>query len=529
MPAIGAALLAVGWLPLAGAAPAVAEGTRAPGLSLTKIAIPTSVSTAGQQVTYQFVATNTGEVTLSGLTVADTDFTGTGTPPVITCPDPTLAPSDQVTCTGTYSVTQDDLDAGTAISDTATATGTTPDGTATTSSPSTATVDITAAPSLSLVKSAIPSTVTAAGQVITYSFLVINNGTVTVSGLVITETAFSGTGTPPAVTCPITTLAPEASTTCAGTYTVTSADIAAGGLTNTATATGTGADGTATTSPPSFVVVDTDISPGLALTKLADPAIVSAAGQRVTYRYVVTNSGDGILTGVLVFDSAFSGTGTPPAITCPDTTLAAGEQTTCTGTYLVTQADVDAGGVTNTATANATVPGDGSIATPPSDAALDITAAPSLSLVKSAEPTAVTAAGQQVTYSFRVLNNGNVTLTGVRVAETLFSGTGPQPAIACPATVLAPAQDMTCTSHYPVTKADLDARRISDTAVVTATDPSGGTVTSPPSTASVAVGSGSLPVTGRSLTRIVVAGLVAAGGGLVLLGTAFALNRRRTH
>ena len=44
------------------------------------------------------------------------------------------------------------------------------------------------------------------------------------------------------------------------------------------------------------------------------------------------------------------------AIACPATTLAPGASETCTATYTTTQADVDAGSITNTGTATGTPP-----------------------------------------------------------------------------------------------------------------------------------------------------------------------------
>jgi hypothetical protein len=109
-------------------------------LTLTKTASPTTVTGAGQTVTYSFLATNTGNLTLSGLKVADT-FTspsGSDTVPTVTCPVTTLAAGASTTCTATYTVTQADMDNG-VINNSATVSGTTPGGSSVTSPVSTAT------------------------------------------------------------------------------------------------------------------------------------------------------------------------------------------------------------------------------------------------------------------------------------------------------------------------------------------------------------------------------------------------------
>lgn len=100
----------------------------------------------------------------------------------------------------------------------------------------------------------------------------------------------------------------------------------------------------------------------------------------------------------------------------------------------------------------------------------------SLSLTKTANPTTVSSAGQQITYSYRVTNTGDLTMSSIVVNETAFSGTGTMSAISCPSSSLAPGASETCTSTYTVTQADLAHGRISNTATATGTPPS----TSPP-------------------------------------------------
>ncbi|WP_404502946.1 hypothetical protein [Arthrobacter sp. GAS37] len=144
---------------------------------------------------------------------------------------------------------------------------------ATDSFPISFTIPDVPAPAVSLAKSVAETALTGAGQVLNYSFLVTNTGNVTLAPVTVSETAFSGTGTAPVISCPAgaASLAPGASVTCVATYTVTQADTNSGSVTNTAVATGTPATGAAVTSAPSTATVT---GPGLGA-PMVDPLVGS--------------------------------------------------------------------------------------------------------------------------------------------------------------------------------------------------------------------------------------------------------------
>ena len=58
-----------------------------PALTLQKSVTPLVAAGAGTTVTYSYLITNTGNVTLTDVHPQDTSFSGTGTPSPITCPD----------------------------------------------------------------------------------------------------------------------------------------------------------------------------------------------------------------------------------------------------------------------------------------------------------------------------------------------------------------------------------------------------------------------------------------------------------
>src|SRR5262249_20812232 len=131
----------------------------------------------------------------------------------------------------------------------------------------------------------------------------------------------------------------------------TLADVDAGFLRNTATASGTAPDGTVVNDTDSFTVAVVQ-QPAIGLTKLASVPQFSTAGTLITFSYQVVNSGNVTLDPVTVTDP-WPGLS---AISCPFTSLAPTDTGTCTATYTTTQADVDNGSITNTGTAIGTPP-----------------------------------------------------------------------------------------------------------------------------------------------------------------------------
>ncbi|MBF4625759.1 LPXTG cell wall anchor domain-containing protein [Clavibacter sp. VKM Ac-2872] len=341
----------------------------APGLTMVKSANPTAVSKVGDTITYSFLFTNTGNTTLTNITVNETAFSGTGTPSAVAYPTRTLAPGESTTATATYVVTQADVDAG-KVDNSATGAGTPPGDTpVVVTPPSDVTVPIEPAPAITVVKSASPNDAASftVGQKITYSFVITNTGNTTLMNVTVNETEFSGSGELSEISYPTRTLAPGEQTTATATYTLTQADIDAGKVTNTATSTGTPPGNTPPpTSPPSTVEFPGDPAPSLTTVKTADREQVTAAGQVITYSFLITNTGNVTLTNVTVDEGEFSGTGTLSEISYPTRTLAPGEKTIATATYTVTAADLLNGTLTNTASSSATPPNGPTIESPPS-------------------------------------------------------------------------------------------------------------------------------------------------------------------
>src|SRR5439155_15525710 len=116
----------------------------------------------------------------------------------------------------------------------------------------------------------------------------------------------------------------------------------------------------------------------LTLAKSAGPTTYSSVGAVITSTYTITNSGNVTLAGPFSVSDDKLGTISP----CGTGPLAPGASTSCTAPHTITQADIDGGSITNSATAS----GNGATSAPTS-ATVTATQTNVLTLAKRPTPT----------------------------------------------------------------------------------------------------------------------------------------------
>jgi len=313
--------------------------TYAASMSVTKVPSRTT-ATVGDQVTYTYTVKNTGNVTLSGLTLSD-DKVGTITPAKTT-----LASGETTTGTGTYTVLESNLPGPLTNIVSVKATDSQNQAVTTTA---TATVALTYTTKLEVAK--VPSTTTAAvGTTITYKYTVKNSGTVTINGLTMTDDKL---GT---ITLDKNSLAPGATANGSATHLVLEADLP-GPLTNIVTVSGTDSQRNAASATATATVALTYTS-SISLAKTAtstSPLWIAGKGAKlgddIVYTYVVSNTGSTTVSAINVIDDKLG------QVTLDRNTLAAGEKATGTLTHKVVQTDLGeelSSTIVNTATSSGT-------------------------------------------------------------------------------------------------------------------------------------------------------------------------------
>src|SRR5207244_2836547 len=118
----------------------------------------------------------------------------------------------------------------------------------------------------------------------------------------------------------------------------------------------------------------------------------------------------------------FTVTDDKATVSCPATaSLAPLGSITCTASYTITQADLDAGHVTNTATGHATF--NGNAVNSNQDSETVTATPPNLHITKTADAGTVSA-GDPIGFAITVNNTGTGTATGVTVHDTLPTNPG---------------------------------------------------------------------------------------------------------
>ncbi|WP_158685527.1 DUF7507 domain-containing protein [Microbacterium halophytorum] len=427
---------------------------------------------AGDTIDYAFTVTNTGTTTLADAAIDDPMLGG-----AIDCAElagTALAPGDAVDCAPVaYALTQEDVDAG-VVRNAATVTATGSGGEVSDDADATAT--LATASGISLAKTAGEPVdangdgALGAGDTIEYTFSVANTGTTTLSGVAVTDPMLDG-----AIDCAAGdggSIAPGETVECAPVeYVLTTDDVDAGAVNNTATATAESPHGDV----DDTASAETTIAGTSAVELVKTVEAVSdttgdgrvGAGDEVTYAFTATNIGTRTVTDPAIEDPLLGGPLECPALT--GTELAPGDAIGCGPyAYEITQSDVEAGVVHNTATlTTASASDDASIAVMIAGAdgiALDKTASAPVDV----DGDGMIGAGDELSYSFAISNTGTTVLTDIAIDDPLLGG-----AVGCPAVEaadLAPGESVDCGPvPYTLTQGDIDVRTLHNEATVTAT------------------------------------------------------------
>ena len=451
--------------------------TPAAAVDVTKTVKSGAPAKAGDPITWTVTVKNTGNVTLTNVTVTDALSGATlVTPCGFSAPVATLAPNASVACDVSYAVKQSDVDAG-SVTNSASATGKPPVGANVTDSDSN---NVTIAPvaAIDLTKTLKTGAPTQAGDSATWTVTVKNTGNVTLTNVAVTDALAGATlVTPCGFSAPIASMAPGATVSCDVSYSVKQSDVDAGSVTNSASVTGKPPVGANVTDSDSNTLTITPAA-GLDVAKTLKTGAPTKAGDPVTWTVTVRNTGNVTLTNVTVTDALSGATlVTPCGFSTPIASMAPGATVSCDVSYSVKQSDVDAGSVTNSASATGKPPVGANVTDSDSNK-VTITAAADIDVTKTLKTGAPVKAGDPLTWTITVKNTGNVTLTNVTVTDPLSGATLVTPCgFSTPIASLAPSASVSCDVSYSVKQADVDTGSVTNSASATGKPPVGANVT----------------------------------------------------
>lgn len=279
----------------------VPDAPQNPAISVQKSVNPTQAN-PGDTVTYTYIVTNTGDVTLNPVTLTD-DQLGT-----ITLPVTSLTPGQNTSVNVDYTIQLGDLP----LTNIATASGTPPTGSAVSSNASATVTEVGVvppAPGIAVTKTVNPRRASP-GDTVTYTYVVTNTGNVTLDPVTLNDDRLGP------ITLPVTSLAPGQSVTVTVDYTIQPGDLP---LTNVATVGGVppaggavNASASATVRPPGDPTPD-DPPAGVAAApalQIVDPFITKSVnppfavpGESVTWTITISNPGSIAVNNVQMQDT----------------------------------------------------------------------------------------------------------------------------------------------------------------------------------------------------------------------------------
>ena len=324
------------------------------------------------------------------------------------------------------------------------------------------------------------------GDQITYTFTVQNTGRADLADVQINDGMLFATAAPIVWTTGSapTTLAVNGIATASAVYTITAADVAnpSGVVVNTATASAkTISSNQAVSSLESTTSTPVVAShPSLSISKSASTAdtnnsgLIGDIGDTITYQFIITNTGDTRLTGIQMQDPlpglstpVFSGWPGQPGI------LEVNEAVFASAIYTIQASDVVATKIDNQATATANpLAGVSPVAQSQLVSMPTVAPQPKLAITKvaSVADTNVSSvegdAGDVITYTITVSNQGDTQLTGVSIVDPMSGLSAmniqwPDPAL--PGT-LGKGATAVATASYTVLAADVNAGKVVNTA-----------------------------------------------------------------
>jgi len=273
-----------------------------------------------------------------------------------------------------------------------------------------------------------------------------------------------------------------------GTHTLTQGEIDSGMLSTQVTVGGTAPNGnvTDTSDDPQTNASDDptntyfNLVSQLEVTKDDTLPLFVMVGQDITYTITVTNTGNTTLTNIVVSDNNATITGGSLIAS-----LLPGASATVTASHTITQEDMDAGAVSNVATATGDDPAGNTVeddasndpdtAEPDDPTVSDLHPYQDPSMLVTKDDVGYTdngltgpSAGDVISYEIHVANNGNVTISNVTLVDTMLSNAGVTPVYSSGDDDndgnLDVGETWVYTADYVVTQSDMDSGEVVNSA-----------------------------------------------------------------